>query len=346
MGYSPLDLEAPAEAPRPVVEWEETTCLLCAGRRWSIVIEAPDPAPGGAGLWFAVVQCQDCGLCFTNPRPSARCIGQFYSEQYLPHRDRRKRTHWWRRLPLLRRRDDKRARAVPWNGEGRLLDFGCGGGAFLALMHRRGWSVTGVDVSAAAVQRVRTELGLRALTGSLPHPELPEGGFDVITMWHALEHVHQPLEVLRGARRLLAPGGRLVVEVPNIDSLPFRWFGQGWYGLDLPRHLTHFVPESLTRLLQRAGFRPGPVEMVRRSDWLRVSARLAARLYGRRAWLHWLRTKPVSGLVGWLGSLTGRADCIRVSAVPDPQAPLASPAADEHPLRSSSRHPGDRFRSR
>ena len=88
MGYSPLDLEAPAEAPRPVVEWEESACLLCAGRRWSIVIEAPDPAPGGGGLWFAVVQCQDCGLCFTNPRPSLRSIGQFYPEQYLPHRTR------------------------------------------------------------------------------------------------------------------------------------------------------------------------------------------------------------------------------------------------------------------
>src|SRR5213079_445602 len=151
-------------------------------------------APGSAGLWFAVVQCHDCGLCFTNPRPSVRSIGQFYSEQYLPHRTRpgRAAARWWRRLPLLGRRAE-RGRAVPWHGEGRLLDFGCGGGSFLALMARAGWQVTGVDVSAAAVRRVRGELGLRALTGSLPHPELPEGGFDVVTMWHSLEHVHQPV---------------------------------------------------------------------------------------------------------------------------------------------------------
>jgi 2-polyprenyl-3-methyl-5-hydroxy-6-metoxy-1,4-benzoquinol methylase len=344
MGYLPLDLEAPAEARPPVVDWEECPCLLCGGQRWSIVIEAPDPAPGGAGLWFAVVQCQDCGLCFTNPRPSAACIAQFYSEQYLPHRARRKHARWWRRLPLLRRRDDKRARSVPWHGEGRLLDFGCGGGAFLALMHRRGWRVTGLDMSEAAVQRVRADLGLRALTGSLPHPELPERSFDVITMWHALEHVHNPLEVLRTARRLLAPGGRLVVEVPNIDSLPFRWFGQGWFGLDLPRHLTHFVPETLCRMLQRAGFQCGPVEMVRRSDWLRCSARLAARLYGRRRWLRWLNTKPVSGLAGWFTSLTGRSDCIRATAVPDMQA--AACAQEAAALSPPSRRSGGRFRNR
>ena len=349
MVYLPLDLEAPAEAPRPIIEWEECSCLLCGGRRWSIVIEAPDPTPGGAGLWFAVVQCQDCGLCFTNPRPSLRSIGQFYSEKYLPHRARRKHTRWWRRLPLLRSRLDRRVRAVPWNGEGRLLDFGCGGGVFLSLMQRRGWHVTGVDASTAAVQRVRTELGLRALCGSLPHPELPEGHFDVVTMWHALEHVHNPLEVLCGARRLLAPGGRLVVEVPNIDSLPFRWFGQGWFGLDLPRHLTHFVPETLTRMLQRAGFRPGPVEMIRHSDWLRASARLAARLYGRRAWLHWVNTKAVSGVAGWFSALTGRADCIRVTAVLDPQVRVAEQAARasaEDAASPSSRLPDDRFRNR
>jgi 2-polyprenyl-3-methyl-5-hydroxy-6-metoxy-1,4-benzoquinol methylase len=349
MGFIPLDLEAPAEAPRPDIEWEESPCLLCGGRRWSIVIEAPDPAPAGAGLWFAVVQCQDCGLCFTNPRPSARSISQFYTERYLPHRTRRKHSRWWRRLPLLRRRIDKRVSTVPWNGEGRLLDFGCGGGVFLALMHRRGWRVTGLDTSAAAVQRVRTELGLRALTGSLPHPELPEGGFDMITMWQSLEHVHDPVTVLRAARGLLAPGGRLVVETPNIDSLPFRWFGQGWFGLDLPRHLTHFVPETLCRMLHRAGFRTSPVRMVRHSDWLRSSARLAARLYGSRLWLRCLRMRTVSGLASWLSYLTGRADCIQVTATADPNASpdaATAQATGAQPLRPTSRRPGDRFHNR
>ena len=135
-----------------------------------------------------------------------------------------------------------------------MLDFGCGGGSFLARMHERSWQVTGLDVSHAAVQRIRNELGLDALFGTLPHPQLEPGSFDVITMWHSLEHVHSPLNVLREAHRLLARGGRLYVAVPNIDSLPFRWFGSAWYGLDLPRHLTHFSPWTLQLMLERAGF--------------------------------------------------------------------------------------------
>src|SRR5262249_8349053 len=74
------------------------------------------------------------------------------------------------------------------------------------------------------------------------------------------------------ARRLLAPGGKVIVAVPNIDSLQFRWFGAAWYGLDLPRHLTHFTPDTLKAMLQRAGFGVRRMRMVRHSDWLRSSA--------------------------------------------------------------------------
>src|SRR5207248_758081 len=160
------------------------------------------------------------------------------------------------------------------------------------------------DSSPAAVSRIREELGLNALVGSLPHHELRQESFDVITMWHALEHVHDPLDVLRQARRLLAPGGKLVVAVPNIDSLPFRWFGHAWYGLDLPRHLTHFSAWTLKLMLQRAGFGVGPVRMVRHSDWLRSSARLAERCPRLPHWHRWLRTKPASRVASWYSYVT------------------------------------------
>src|SRR5205823_10757107 len=123
--------------------------------------------------------------------------------------------------------------------------------------------------------------------------------FDVITMWHSLEHVHHPMKILREAHRLLVPGGRLLVAVPNIDSLPFRWFGSAWYGLDLPRHLTHFAPWTLHLMLERAGFRPGPMCMVRHSDWLRSSAKLARQTGHATLWQRWLTRKPLSRLVSW-----------------------------------------------
>jgi len=181
-------------------------------------------------------------------------------------------------------------------------------------MHRLGWKATGLDVSTAAVHRIRTELGLRALVGSLPHPELRPESFEVITMWHSLEHVHAPMDVLHEAYRLLVPRGRLVVAVPNIDSLPFRWFGPAWYGLDLPRHLTHFAPATLKRMLEQAGFRVGPIQMVRHSDWLRSSARLAGQQVEPSSWLGWLQSKPASRLATWYCYLTGQCDCILSTA--------------------------------
>jgi 2-polyprenyl-3-methyl-5-hydroxy-6-metoxy-1,4-benzoquinol methylase len=195
-----------------------------------------------------------------------------------------------------------------------LLDFGCGGGSYLQRMHELGWKVTGLDVSPVAVERIRTRLGLRALTGSLPHRELSPGSFDVVTMWHSLEHVHHPLVVLRAAHRLLMPGGKLLVAAPNIDSLPFRWFGAAWYGLDLPRHLTHFTPATLAAAVQAAGFRVSGAQMLRHSRWLRESAALAIQQRALPAWQRWLRGKIASRLITACCQMVREADCILLAA--------------------------------
>jgi SAM-dependent methyltransferase len=182
-------------------------------------------------------------------------------------------------------------------------------------MRRQGWKVTGVDLSEAVAARLRNDLGLAVLFGSLPHADLENAQFDVITMWQALEHVHRPLEVLRAARQLLAPGGKLIIAVPNIDSLAFRWFGSAWNGLDLPRHLVHFTPATLRLMLRRAGLEPGPVTMVRRSGWLRASARLARRRIPQAPrWFGLLQRKGMSTLASWFGYWTGQADCMLVTA--------------------------------
>lgn len=325
MGFSSCDLGTTAIESRSAIEWEESNCLLCGGKRWAHLVEAADAMEGGSGLWFAVVQCQQCGLCFTNPRPTPAAMEQFYPPTYQPHRTSRTRRRKHRAarwsslfplasfLPSLQRSKSER-KALPWHGQGRLLDFGCGGGSYLERMHRQGWRVTGLDASSSAVQRIRSELGLEALVGSLPHPKLRPNSFDVITMWQSLEHVHDPLAVLRQARRLLVAGGKLLVAVPNIDSLPFRWFGHAWYGLDLPRHLTHFSPATLVLMLQRAGFQTGPVRMLRHSDWLRSSAKRAHRCQRGPYWHRWLISKPASRLASWYSYLTEQSDCVCVVA--------------------------------
>src|SRR5262249_28240142 len=157
---------------------------------------------GGTGLVFAVVQCDECGLCYTNPRPVGQSLAQFYPDDYRPHQTHKrgflKKPGFWDR-----RRNRRRKPPIAWHGQGRLLDFGCGGGVFLAKMRSFGWRVTGIDNSAATVLRVRAQTGLPVLVGSLPHAELEPGSFDVVTMWQALEHVQDPRAVLREARQLL-----------------------------------------------------------------------------------------------------------------------------------------------
>jgi 2-polyprenyl-3-methyl-5-hydroxy-6-metoxy-1,4-benzoquinol methylase len=177
-------------------------------------------------------------------------------------------------------------------------------------MAARGWTATGLDVSPEVVRTVRQQLGLDALAGSLPHPDLFPGSFDVITMWQSLEHVHRPLEVLRSAYDLLVPGGKLVVAVPNFNSLGSEWFGENWFGLDLPRHLTHFTPRTLTEMLETGGFRVTDVRGWSHADWLRSSAAQAIAAGEKSLATSLLKLKPVSRFVAWINYLRGRSDSI------------------------------------
>ncbi|HEY1380481.1 MAG TPA: class I SAM-dependent methyltransferase [Gemmataceae bacterium] len=303
MIYSPQLRPA---AARPGVTWDDPACPLCGGDRRTPVVEAPDPTPGGPGLRFAVVRCDECGLHVTSPRPDPATIRQFYPPSYRPtQRPReRDRSAKFRRL----------AAAIGRTAPGRLLDFGCGGGALLAWAAGQGWSVTGIDASADAVAAVRGGLGVRAFAGTLPHPALAAESFDVVTMWHSLEHVHEPLTTLREVRRLLVPGGRLVVAVPNIAGAAFGWFGPAWFGLDLPRHLTHFTPPTLRRMLERAGFRVVAVRPDRHADWLRSSVKLAARTDRPPVWQRALAGRAVAKLVTHGCAAVGRADGLLATA--------------------------------
>jgi SAM-dependent methyltransferase len=163
---------------------------------------------------------------------------------------------------------------IPYHGQGRLLDFGCGNGTFLRRMKAIGWTCTGLDFSAEAVAAVRAG-GIAALQGTLPHPELAPGSFDVIAMRHALEHVPEPRAVLAAAMDLLVPGGRLVITVPHFNSWEREVFGDAAMTLDLPRHLLHFTTGTLQNLLESCGFETIQIYQHSRKNWIRKSLSLA-----------------------------------------------------------------------
>lgn len=149
---------------------------------------------------------------------------------------------------------------------GRLLDIGCGVGVFLEMARGRGWQVAGVDISAYAVQHARDQRGLDARCGVLRDMQFADGSFDVVTMWDVLEHLPDPLAELREVRRVLRPGGCVLINTPNEGSL-LKVLARLGYRLSLGRlvypvrklyhqyHLCYFTPDTLRRLLERAGLR-------------------------------------------------------------------------------------------
>ncbi len=316
--------ELPASASGELgIVWEDTPCPLCGSEENVARLEAADPTStyepeslSGRRYRFLVVRCISCGLTYTNPRPDASCIHRFYPSDYKPHRRpaqleraTRPQARIWERV--LGRRCRERRGILPWNGTGRLLDFGCGSGSYLKRMANLGWDVVGLDAAVGAVRQVQEALGLPALVGSLPHSELKPCSFEIITMWHSLEHVHEPLAVLREAYRLLVPGGKLIVAAPNMDSWAFRHFGPAWFGLDLPRHLTHFTPTTLMLTLQTAGLRIEEVRAIRHSDWLRASAKLATKTQSHSGWLNRILTwKPAARIAAWTNYQMNSADCM------------------------------------
>ncbi len=324
------------------IELESVVCPLCRADDAERVISAHDPATGLGGL-FHVVRCRRCGMAYTNPRPSRAAIGQFYPVGYQPHE-----AHAWgdgwgaqlgRRLEraVLQdrfgypgagrftpvgarigracfRRSRQRAFWVPFRPPGRLLDFGCGAALFLRKMRAYGWSVEGLDISASVVDKVQRETGIRVHVGSLPHPAIVPGSYDMITMWNALEHVHDPRAVLAAARDALRPGGTLVIGVPNFASAFFRAFGTAWFPLELPRHLSHFTPATITEMLRREGLELRELRLIGRDGWLRRSVEMARRSRCGPRWGRLSRWKPLRlAAAGW-SERTGQADFLRVMA--------------------------------
>lgn len=325
------------------VEMESVDCLLCGARDHETVVVVTDRTRG-AGR-FRIVRCTECGLHFTNPRPTPGSIGLFYADDpvELPrsHPDRlrgRLRRHleravlqarygyppcppdnlweqWQAKLGhLWLRHGRQRLHWIPFRPPGRLLDFGCRGVQFLEHMRSLGWTVEGLDLCPATAQVLREQSGIPIHGGGLPHPHLRYDSFDAITLWNVLERMHRPREVLRHLRGLLRPGGLLVIGTLNIGSWPFRQFQQEWEPLSLPHQLVHFTPETLRDLLRREGFGVVSIKHVARPSLIQHSSRRAAHAGWGRLWLRVLRSKLLAKTAAHWTERHKQADLIRVVA--------------------------------
>lgn len=206
---------------------------------------------------FDVWQCQECGLRFTQDVPRETGIGRYYeSEAYISHSNTQQGLvnrlyHEVRNYTLRQKR--KRVEAFSGKKQARILDIGCGTGEFLATMQQAGWTTLGLEPSESARTYARETHGLEVMPSDAL-PDLPNDGQDVISMWHVLEHVHQLHESMNHIHRVLAPDGRLLIAVPNYQSLDAEVYQAAWAAYDVPRHLYHFSPLSMKRLLDAHGF--------------------------------------------------------------------------------------------
>jgi SAM-dependent methyltransferase len=240
------------------------------------------------GIPYQVVTCAACGLRYTRPLPTELELTRLYCGEYYGEGQPRLLSWDTIRAALHRGVLQQRRRALLGRPPGRILDVGCGDGDFLAGLKRRGWQVSGIEFSDAAAALSRAK-GIDIFQGDLASARFPNGSFDVVTFWHVLEHIPEPVPVLVEARRILRDDGLLVVEVPDSASLTFRLCRQHWFPLDVPRHLQHFTPATLNALLERVGFAPVRRQSLHPTDFLLSFMSFMNRLgvLGRRGGAHY-----------------------------------------------------------
>jgi len=195
---------------------------------------------------FKIVECIGCGFRYTNPRPEEDKLGAYYqSEDYVSHSNTNKGLinsayQMVRKYTLLK----KLQLVSKFYKTGKMLDIGCGTGEFLNTFKDAKWETLGVEPNADVRKMAKEKYGLDVREES-ELKNLPGAGFDVITMWHVLEHVPRLNDRIEDLKRLIKPNGLIVIAVPNCTSLDAKIYKENWAAYDVPRHLYHFSPKDI-----------------------------------------------------------------------------------------------------
>lgn len=254
--------------PRPL-------CPLCGNAGNVLYPDLQDRMFAVPGTW-SLKQCnnQNCCFCWLDPMPLEEDIPMFYAN-YFTHeisdskqrRLFRLRTMLYRGyllaasipsaiLGLNRARNQIQHMYLLDKKPGKLLDVGCGSGVFLHRMYQLGWSATGLDFDPKAIENARLKYGtdLTVMHTDLPGAKFPDNSFDAVTMSHVIEHAPDPITLVTECRRILRPGGRVVITTPNIRGNGHKIFRDCWWGLDSPRHLQVFSLAALRECARKTGF--------------------------------------------------------------------------------------------
>ena len=234
---------------------------------------------------FDLVRCRDCGLVYVNPLPSAEALGQYYPEGVYERGQFSSLGLWLRK----RRLDRYLGNASP----GTALDIGCGDGKELLYLREKGWQVVGTELSESSCAAARSA-GLEVHCEELEIIGFPDESFDVVMMWHVIEHLRSPRQALQDVNRILKPDGTLLLGCPNYNSVDV-WLAKANAYLDVPRHLYHFTESTMRRLLADTGFD------VVATHWFSLEIGVVSTLQSLLNVLPFTRTTP-SFLLDWMGA--------------------------------------------
>jgi 2-polyprenyl-3-methyl-5-hydroxy-6-metoxy-1,4-benzoquinol methylase len=205
---------------------------------------------------FTIQQCNNCYFLFTNPRPSEAEIGAYYqSEDYISHHDEEKTNLISKAYTAVRNHTIKQKVELINSlspSKGTMLDVGCGTGVFLTATAKDGWKVSGTEPDSGA-RAIALKRAGASIYETINASELNSQTFDVITLWHVLEHVHLLNETIDWLREHLNPNGKILIAVPNPQSFDAAKYGRFWAAYDVPRHLYHFTKATMRRLLEKHG---------------------------------------------------------------------------------------------
>jgi len=235
----------------PIAETQKSSivCPICQGRRQRELY----PTHGGQ-----LVRCCDCQVVLFTPRPSQAELDRYYNAQsYYEHYQSSpmgQAVFAQHRYQQLCRVLQRYAPYLLTQQPRVMLDVGCSTGQLLAVAATQGWQIQGMDLSAAAVKQAQEQLGPVVQRGTIAEIASSPNIYDLITLYHVIEHLLDPVLLLRHIYKVLRPGGAVFIETPNIDSLGARLRGKRWSHIIPPEHITYFNSTSLQRALHQAGF--------------------------------------------------------------------------------------------
>lgn len=231
---------------------EYIDCPLCAGKNYSVVMKSRDFRYHLTDNLFEITRCRNCGFAFLNPRPQAQELRLFYPDNF----SRKDDSILYKIICPCFKIIEKQTIAVlkKYKKSGKTLDIGCGNGNFLLKMQEAGFDAWGVDPDQGAKNFTSVKLSGKIFYQELRDCNFLSQSFDIITMFHSLEHIADLSGTLKEVSRVIKPDGILYICVPNQDFFEFRYFGPYSYNLEVPRHLSFFTKNTLSQLLRNYGF--------------------------------------------------------------------------------------------